>query len=391
MPITLTIMSLYLYICSFNINNIHYCGIFFSGILLGLAIGTKINYLIISVCLIISIPISFIYNNIQIKSKIFFKSILIFCSGLLLSLLPLLLFFIKDPKVFIFNNFEYHFINTEWRILSGYPKAMSFYSKLIFSKDILLLIENKIAYSAILIGILFKYYNKHYFVNKNYRFSEYKYIFIIFFIVSFTSIFIHTPLFNQYFSLPLLFLYLTIIGIFSDLENNNIYLKFCNFKIELKSLLLFILVVIVFSYSISNILYSTHKLLYRKNWVGLHFHDVSQRIRSILTENQIDFRHKVASLSPLFAIESDMPVYLEFSTGPFLYRIGDLVDNNHHDLFIATSPTYLNELFDSSPPSAIIIGFEGDLDIPFANYAIRNNYMEILIDGFDGVLYIKPD
>ena len=34
---------------------------------------------------------------------------------------------------------------------------------------------------------------------------------------------------------------------------------------------------------------------------------------------------KIATLSPLYAIEANLPIYHELATGPFLYRVGDLL------------------------------------------------------------------
>jgi hypothetical protein len=108
-------------------------------------------------------------------------------------------------------------------------------------------------------------------------------------------------------------------------------------------------------------------------------------------DNGISTDCKIATLSPLFVIESNLPIYSELSTGPFLYRVGDLLTPEQRNRFVGTSPKSIGYLFAEDPPAAILIGFEGALDKPLVEYAIIHNYKKIDVIGFGGELYVRPD
>ena len=140
------------------------------------------------------------------------------------------------------------------------------------------------------------------------------------------------------------------------------------------------------------LLKSVPSLIHKDKWSGLHVHDVAAKIRNALIINHIGPGGKVATLSPLYAIEANLPIYNELSTGPFLYRVGDLLTIEQRRHFVGSSPNSIGDLFAGDPPSAIVIGNDGQLDKPLVEYARNNNYREIFVAGFrgNGKLYVRP-
>jgi hypothetical protein len=131
------------------------------------------------------------------------------------------------------------------------------------------------------------------------------------------------------------------------------------------------------------------RFYYTDTWVGVSIHRISEKIRENIGEIGND--GKVATLSPLFAVEAGLPIYKELATGPFLYRVGDLIPEDKMALTPGTSPERLHDLFEKDPPGAIFVGFEDYLDLPFIEYAEKNNYIKVEEDFNKDTLYVFRD
>jgi hypothetical protein len=126
-------------------------------------------------------------------------------------------------------------------------------------------------------------------------------------------------------------------------------------------------------------------------WWGLVAHEVSIDVRRALEARDIDTGDKVATLSPLFVADANLPIYRELSTGPFLYRIGDLLSREQRKRFVGTSPSSIGNILKNDAPSAILVGFEYDLDSPLIEYARRNGYRKVngCWEKVGGTLYVR--
>lgn len=160
----------------------------------------------------------------------------------------------------------------------------------------------------------------------------------------------------------------------------------------LSMILLFMFVFVSLAHNGESLYKDMSSLIQRDKWYGIYVHDISTRIQDVLVDNvrEGDNKGKIATLSPLFVVEANIPIYLELSTGPFLYRIGDLLTQEDRERFIGTSPNHIGELFEKEPPVAILVGFEGKLDQNLFEYAILNDYVHIDIAECKGDLYIRP-
>ncbi len=103
---------------------------------------------------------------------------------------------------------------------------------------------------------------------------------------------------------------------------------------------------------------------------------------------------KVATLLPVYAMEGGLPVYPEFATGQFAYRIADITDETLLKHYRTTSPTKVGALFTNDPPAAILVGFEPKLEEPMVQFAVENDYQRVedfkLKDRYgEGVLYLR--
>ena len=112
-------------------------------------------------------------------------------------------------------------------------------------------------------------------------------------------------------------------------------------------------------------------------WTGLRIHRTSEQIRDILESKSASGR--LATLQPLFAVESGIPIYPQLCTGPFVYVVGDMLTPDERKRYVATSPSDVDRLFGEEPPAAVLVGFYDIEDDPLKRYAIRNGYREMHI------------
>jgi hypothetical protein len=61
---------------------------------------------------------------------------------------------------------------------------------------------------------------------------------------------------------------------------------------------------------------------------------------------------------------------------PYLYRVGDLLTPEQRARVRATSPSTVGDLLRNDPPSAVLAGFEGELDAPLEAFARHSGYVK---------------
>ncbi|MBV1926385.1 MAG: hypothetical protein KUG62_04455 [Rhodobacteraceae bacterium] len=102
----------------------------------------------------------------------------------------------------------------------------------------------------------------------------------------------------------------------------------------------------------------------------------------------------VATLFPIYPTEAGLPVYPEFATGPFAYRIAAFTDPSLAEHYTMVAEDGLKALFDATPPSAFLLGYDPILEAPFFSYARANGYRQVEAKGLSnrygqGVLMLK--
>jgi hypothetical protein len=97
----------------------------------------------------------------------------------------------------------------------------------------------------------------------------------------------------------------------------------------------------------------------------------------------------VATLSPLYAVEANLEIYPELATGPFLYRVARLLSAGQRQHYVGIDPTHVGDLMAQDPPAAVFVGYEGGLDDPLRAYARQAGYRQV--GGYDrGTLFVQP-
>lgn len=345
-----------------------------SGLLLALAAGVKLTYLPV-MCPFLVVILYFSKLRTGSLSSLISERLLPFMTGFLMGCLPLFGFLLSDPESFVFNNLGYHSLNSQWRFLTGYTDAMSWPSKLVFASEIFLKTDNLILLVGSILGAIVLFRNSRTIK----RFPVGVVLALLLWITALLTALAPTPSFYQYYALPVSFLFILLMYLWAPTINRKSSLQ----------IILLIMVLFTLMSNAASLVESVKKLSDRSKWSGVHIHEMSVKIREILIENRLDPNGKVATLSPLFALEGGLSIYNELATGPFLYRVGDLLAPHQRVLFVATSPETVHRLLENDPPVAILTGYEGDLDDPLIKYAEENTYRKVDLAGFEGILLIR--
>lgn len=106
---------------------------------------------------------------------------------------------------------------------------------------------------------------------------------------------------------------------------------------------------------------------------------------------------RIATLMPLYPLEAGLPVYPDLATGQFAYRVAEFTPPDLARHYAMTGKDGLAALFDADPPAAFLLGYEPDLEAPFAAYARAAGYRRIEAPALSnrygsGILYVRvPD
>ncbi len=103
------------------------------------------------------------------------------------------------------------------------------------------------------------------------------------------------------------------------------------------------------------VLHRVPKLFDPQSWTPVQLHQISEDIAGKTKSPKL-----ILTLAPLYALEGRCDIYTELSSGPFVYRVADLMTASDLETIKAVGPKTLKALLEKSPPSAVILGVEFD-------------------------------
>lgn len=383
MPIAFSLLGVYLYIINAQSLSIKRLGLFFSGIAIAISIGTKLYYAVTLPPLFV---ISFMYpKSLPLKGRIT-KIIIPFSIGIIIGLLPVFYYFFRNIEIFMFNNFDYHHLNTVYRELTGYTHAMSSIEKINFGMKVfkcpanIALIIGALVLSFIIISEKQKQNMKS---SLFYFMKMENLLFILLVVFTIITAFMPTPLWLHYFALPFPFFVILISSLYSDLTTLN--KKFVNILIAC-----FILVSLLGSgtplFKYVNQVFNPNK------WPSVNIHSVGVQFKH--TIGTVSKNQKVATLYPLYVLEGGLPIYKELSTWTFIYRLGELLPDKIRNNNSYITSYNVKELLEHDPPKAILIDFFVENKLfykPFIEYAESHNYQKIVTNFYGMTLYLQKE
>lgn len=315
-----------------------------SGLLLGLAIGTRITFAPIvapfGLVLLLHLP-----SARKTRATCYFSS------GLTLGLIGLLAFFVVAPEQTFFGNFEFAKTNVLYRFATGEPRTMTILKKLRFlCKEV---IRPNWPLVAIFGATLFSA-TRH----KLGRFPFEVRFLILLLPFLLVGSFAPSPLFEQYFYPFPPFLILSSVLALQIIPERTIPLQ------------MFASICLLFSAVISLRHYQA-SFSGTKEGPTLLVHRQGQQIRALVGQG------KVLTLAPIYPLEAGLLIYPSFATGPFAWRISPYIDQKKARRLRIISPSSLEPSLDAVPPDAIFVGFEKESEEPLISYAKKHAYRRV--------------
>ena len=348
---------------------------FFAGVLLAAAVGAKLYY---ATLLAPFALVALLYPVAHPLRGRVLGGLLPLAGGIAAGALPLLYYAVRDWDLFAFNNLGYHLLNETWREQNGFApldwRALLDAAGGLLSNPSYLLPVVWLALAAVTLysqtgdrprrlpalGILLS---------------------TLLVVIAVLTAFTPRPLFPQYFAMPAPFLLTLMAALYARVEQPQ--------RRMLQHLALIVTVLLTLSVLPRHTGSLRRALAAEQRWAGIAARDAGYRIRAQLEAGGHDpDTARLATVSPVYAIEAGLPFYRELATGSFVLRIGDLLSPEERARYHAASISTLAVLFDADPPAAILITDEGDVEQPLLDYAQSRGYAEIEGDSYGGRLFV---
>ncbi len=331
------------------------------GLTLALAVGAKLYY---APFIFPFLVCSVIFPRYEFAWKKVVEQAGPLLMGFLVGLFPVGHYLINYPDQFIFNNFDYHILNSHWR---GFDPGFNIVQRLDSVVSIFLKYPANLAFAGILALIALNAFPDS--LKKGVKGLMRDPMGALSAMLLITGLFVAViplPSFVYYFSAG--FPFAIILGCVMLKRfpiNRWAYLE--------KGLACLGLVVIIGSASVA-FAERFGRFTRIESWTPVQVHAVSEKIR---VELGADHKNgKIATLSPLYAVESGMQIYPEFATGPFIFRLGNLIDPATLSKVRGVSSHTLSALFENDPPLATIVGHEKNIEASLIAYSDRLSFRE---------------
>jgi 4-amino-4-deoxy-L-arabinose transferase-like glycosyltransferase len=336
---------------------------FLSGVSLGMAIGIRLSFFPLVVPFLLAIVV-FRAGSVRNKGL----NAMLFAVGGLLANLPAVYFLFTSYADFLFGNLGYAKLNTLYKQEMLVRRAMTFAGKMrelkdsVFAKPVELLILAVVLYSLVLLGIN---------TMRSAARPRFEIVFLLLLLpFEYVGCMAPTPTWYQYYFAPVPFLILLSLYTLSDLR--------CSVFSEAAGLLLVVAAAISFIYSSPLKTGSMVRgFMKPESWPPVRLQREAANIRAY-----VDSRNgegAVLTLYPLYAIESRLPIYKEFVTGPFAWRLSHLL--SEEDAVNRGLPlrSRIKSFLEEKRPRAILTGKEEkQLEIPIIRAAQQLGYQPVV-------------
>ena len=330
-----------------------------SGGLLGLAIGTRSSFATLIPAFLLTLVC-----HPQVKSRrTFWSALLAFGAGGLLAMLPALVLFFLAPGSFVFGNIGYAGLNTLYRQGSGYTDGMN---KLSFLGDVFSQTSNLLLLAAFVIFLVLPAWLAY---RRNHAWEFGTTFFALLPVCAFTGSLLPSPSFPQYFYAPVPMIILGVSYAISRLEvesgpANNLFLQFFTALLLLSSLL-----------GLGDIGVLRNTFDAQNLWFPFTVHWQAEKLSAKLASG------KILTLAPFYAIEAGKQIYPEFATGPFAFRVADLLSEADRRQYKMVAPADLETYLQADPPAGILAGRDPDIEAPLIQYASDHGYRLVNFPG----------
>jgi 4-amino-4-deoxy-L-arabinose transferase-like glycosyltransferase len=306
------------------------------GILLGLAIGTRIT------CAPLVAPFGLAPLLYPHPSALRWRQAISFGSGLVIGLAGLIYLFAIAPEQALFDNFGFAKANIVYRFSEGQPRTMTLPTKLrFFFKEI---VRPDVAlFLASLLPVVAAYFSNRR-TGRRLPFELPFLLLLLLFVL--VGSFAPSPAFDQYF-FPLVPL-LLLIGLFAlgSISAESAWFRRLIFGGAVAGLASAVIGARGFD--------DIGDYFRPAKWEGSRLHRRAQEIRSHVPNGRI------LTLAPAYPLEAGLSIYPPFSTGPFAWRVSRYIEPGKAARVGIITPQTLNGMLEDSPPAGVLVGFEED-------------------------------
>ena len=101
---------------------------------------------------------------------------------------------------------------------------------------------------------------------------------------------------------------------------------------------------------------------------------------------------RIATLTPVWALDAGYSIYPEFAAGQFVYRVAPYIPPEDRPFYRTTSPASLTSFLDADPPAAVLVNRAEPMEADLAAYALSRGYRPAGPSGEDRPfdLYVAP-
>lgn len=348
-------------------------GAFLSGLLVGLAAGTRLSFALV-ILPFLGLLLWYPGHAGRRRGRLVGS----FGLGLFLALLPSLALGALAPRQFLFGNLDYARYNTLYRREMGFAEGdvsaiamslagkLSYLARYVVSAPGNLLLLLSFLFFALALNAPNRWQGP-------YRLELTLLLLLVPFLL--LGSFAPTPAFFQYFYAPVPFLLLGALYGMANLPGQEARGKW-------SLVLLAHVVILAGAYGVKS--YENVKnLLAPGNWLPVQAHQTGVEIAAVVGQG------RVLTLAPLFPLEGGAQIYEQFATGAFAWRVAPLVSASDRQAMGMVSADELTGLLRAQPPDAILVGYEGELERPFVEYAEAGGYRPLTLAG-GKVLWVSP-
>jgi hypothetical protein len=331
------------------------------GLLLGLAGAARITFLVVVPPLVLVIllvaPAS---GSTGFAARV--RQSVAFSAGALAGLAPALLFLLNDPSSFVFGNVIYHQFNEQYWLDAGYTRAMTLDSKLAYFRDVLsgepfnwlLLLAGGLLVPALLLARAGLLRGR----------SLAALLPGIAAIALFVSALIPSPTWLQYFYAPYALAVFAVVYGVACLSANR-------WRYPAVAALLAVTLICAFR-ALPN-----YQAL--DGSLSLSDSTTAQVYQAALDIRRAVPHGTIVTLAPVYGLEAGLNIYPGLASGPFAPRVANLLPPGTKANQRISSIADLVAAMQARPPEAVLVGTEGALEDPLAQFAFQHGYRKIAL------------
>ncbi|MFB0613096.1 glycosyltransferase family 39 protein [Aurantiacibacter poecillastricola] len=338
---------------------------FLAGVAVSVAIGLKANFIVIAPCFFVASLLA--GPGQRLIERIKLQALPLGLGGLVGGLPPII-HFLRDTEGMVAHSIYYFTVlHTSFWADSTEPKVMSIADKVLLAENIWLGGTTMLAAVGLML-LAMRGYRETGWAGAGHNLWRWPVLLALALTAGGVVIaVIPSPSFSQYFVPPIPFLILTMLTVIPREENGPVV----GMRLLAPLLLLGLIA------GSLRLLPGLAQLVGPGSWTGVESHAV---MHETLDNAGVAQDARIATMSPILAIEGGREVYPEFAAGQFVYRVAPYLTDEFRQYYRTTSPGKLEAFLDSNPPDAILVDTSEAMEQAFVEYAQDRDMREIAVD-----------